>query len=237
MLRIASNWPLLLVGLQLSFVTTRAEESAAWLPNRLQLGVNVGITASRMKATGDYAQAMAPAPAKKDAWIDPGLGFMASLRWGPWFTLSVHPHNEAFGMNTREGQVSFPGNPFPHTVKASTRVSYNVFPIAAGLNWSGKRANASLQLGVYKAFLDDNTIEWTSDDEPYDGHPKQLPLSADENGWLFGLDYGWRLGPGDISLGFQTRRSFRSLGKQWSGSLHALPARLSLGYAWTALGH
>ncbi|MEO7777427.1 MAG: hypothetical protein ABIY63_07845 [Fibrobacteria bacterium] len=201
------------------------------LPRQILAGPQVGVMGSRFIASADYRSLVEPTPAKRDGGAALSMGVVATARWSHWFSLSVAPHRETYAMETRERTVAFPDNPFPHTLRASTNLTYNVWPILFGIGWFTPRQHFQFQLGTYKALLDEAHIRWTVDGSDY---PNMPPLSFAESisGMSFGSEYGFRLGSGNLVIGAETQREFQSMMEGMEGSIKARSIRLHLDYVW-----
>lgn len=208
---------------------------ARLLPKQVQAGPQIGFTGSRFMASQDYHALIEPTPAKNDVGTALSLGAILTARWSHWFTLSLAPHRETYAMETRERTVAFPGNPFPHSLQASTKLSYNIWPVMMGIGWFTSRQHFQIQLGAYKAYLDQAEIQWTVDGE---GYPNLPPLNYNETltGWIVGSEYGLCLGSGDLLIGADTQGERQSMMTGMAGSIQAQSIRFHLGYVWNVWG-
>lgn len=203
-----------------------------WLgPTQIQVGPQFGFMGSRLKASAEYAALVTPTPESGEAFMAPSFGGLATARWSPGITLTLAPHRETYGVSTVEETVAFPDNPFPHTLKASTELSYNVWPILVGMGWFGSRQRFQVQLGAYAAFLQSQEIKWIVDGEPYGNKPNVEVRN--QSGWMLAMEYGVRVGPGDLLAGVESQRGSHSLMRGLRGSVKAESARAHLAYAWT----
>jgi hypothetical protein len=205
------------------------------LPTRIHVGPEAGVLASRLTASSEYRALITPVETRRDVRAAPSYGVTAVFRWSHGFSLALAPRWESYGLETREGTVSFPDNPFPHTLKARTELSYLVLPLLAGMGWEGRRQHLRAQLGVYKATLDAGSVEWTVDDERYEGRPT-VEIATEHTGWLFATEYGVRMGPGEMVLGVEAQRAFRSLMTGLEGAVRSQGGRVKLGYLWALRG-
>jgi len=209
--------------------------AARLLPRQLLVGPHFGYTGSRFKVSKDFAALIEPTPVERDAWFSPSYGLMIAARWKSGFTLALAPRRESYGVDTREETVSFPDNPFPHTLKASTEVGYNIWPLLLGYGWFAPRQHVQLQCGPYGAFLDESHIDWTVDDQPYAGRPNP-EVRDTQSGWIAAIEYGFRIGPGELMLGAEAQRQNHSMMGGLKGSVKAESARASLTYGWILMG-
>lgn len=234
------SWMMLALALAAA-TAARAEESEPavdapspfrrMMPERMQVGLQLGVAASRFAASREYDAYIEPTPAKDDQWIAPSYGFLLAARWKHAFTLRFGYRRESYGLETREETVSFPDNPFPHTLRASTDLSYNVWPLILGMGWFGSRSHFQAQLGVFRAFLDQADVQWIVDGERYDNLPRVT--FKDYSGWIFGTEYGYRMGSTELVLGLETQRGFGSMMSGMEGSIKAESARILIGCLWT----
>lgn len=207
---------------------------ARLLPDRLQVGPHFGFTASRFTGSSEYKSLIEPTPASREAWTAPSYGAFITARWRSGISLTFSPRYESYGVDTREETVSFPDNPFPHTLESSTELGYDVWPLLLGFGWFNARQHFQIQLGTYAAFLDHADINWTVDGQPYPNRP-QPNVRETQTGWILATEYGLRMGPGELILGMETQRQAHSLMGGLPGTVKAQSARLSLAYAWTVM--
>ena len=203
-------------------------------PGQILVGPQIATTGARLQATREYAALIEPTPAARENWIAPSFGALVSLRWRRWFSLALAPRHESYGLSTREQVVSFPENPFPHTLKSTTELSYTVWPLFVGAGWFGRRQHVQALAGPYLAMLDESKVEWTVDGEPYRNMPP-VEYRSSHSGWLLGLEYGLRLGPGELLLGVEAQPGSGPLMEGMQGSVRARVARANLAYAWSVL--
>ncbi len=230
MLRIA----LLILFLDLCLVqSVFADSTVNWrfaLPRYVDLGPQIGFAGSQLTATRDNAALFTPTPVNDRTHISLDWGVTMSAHW-KLFSLTIAPRREEFGLETKAGTVEFSGNPFPHTLNATTQLAYNVWPVSLGMGWASTRSHFQVRLGVYSAFLQSADVHWTVDGSDY----KQMPGSNFQEsytGWLLGMEYGLRMGPGEWVWGLESERGFRSLTSGMAGALRAQSMRAQLAYAW-----
>lgn len=207
---------------------------AALLPRRIEAGPLFGFSGSRFAATSQYAALILPTSAPDRLHEAPTWGGLVTAHWNRAFSLTLSPRRETYGLATREATVAFPGNPFPHTLKAETELTYNVWPLMAGMGWSGRRQGFRVLAGAYAAWLVDATLRWTVDGNP--GFP--LPghrIKGSYTGAIAGIEYALRLGRGSLALGLETQRASESLLEGLDGSLMASSSRFHLACLWTLL--
>lgn len=204
------------------------------LPMTLAIGPQAGFTGARFRSSREYEAYTKPTSSAQDAWTAPSYGILATARWTSGFTLSLAPRYETYGVSTREETVSFKGNPFPHTLRASMELGYNVWPLIMGWGWFGRRQHAQFQAGTFKAFLDNARMEWTVDGEPYPNAPIVKPRSS-HSGWLFGTEYGYKVGGGELLVGVEFQQSSESVMDGLEGSIIANAARVQAAYLWTLM--
>ena len=200
-------------------------------PRQVLVGPQIGFTGSWFNASPQYQALIEPTPARDNGGTALSLGAVLTARWSHWFTLSVAPHRETYRMETHEGTVAFPDNPFPHSLHATTDLSYNVWPLTMGIGWFTARQHFQVQLGAYTALLDHAEIHWIVDGQEYSNLPP-TNYNTSLSGWILGSEYGLRLGPGDLVVGMDTQREFQTLMTGLEGSLKARSVRMHLGYAW-----
>lgn len=205
------------------------------MPTRIHLGPEAGILASRLTASPEYRALLTPVEARREFQAAPSFGVSAVFRWSHGFSLALAPRWESYGVETREGTVSFPDNPFPHTLQARTELSYLVLPVLAGMGWEGRRQHFRVQLGVYRASLDEGSVTWTVDGEEYGGRPP-VDFEGGHTGWLVATQYGFRMGPGEVVLGVEAQRAFRTLLSGLEGEVRSQGGRVKLGYLWCVRG-
>lgn len=202
-----------------------------WLPIEATLGPQAGAQYSRLRATSEYRALIEPVPAQDDPWIAPAWGASFSLRWRSGFTLALAPRRESFGLRTVEDTVSFQGNPYPHALRARTKLSYDVLPLQAGWGWFPGKQRFQARLGAFAAFLDQGDIAWTVDGQPYSGHPR-VQVKDSFGGWLAAAEYGRLLGPGAVNLGIEYQFSRESPLTGLKGSFRSDAVQVRLGYDW-----
>ena len=127
--------------------------------------------------------------------------------------------------------MSFQGNPYPHTLRARTELSYNILPLQVGWGWFPGKQRFQARLGSFAAFLDRSDIVWTVDGQPYSRQPGGLAKDS-FGGWLASAEYGRMVGPGAVNLGieYQFTRESPLSGLKGSMTLDAFQVRL--GYDW-----
>jgi hypothetical protein len=206
-----------------------------FLPRSLAIGPQAGFTGARFRSSREYAAYTEPTPASQQAWTAPSYGILATIRWNNGATLSLAPRHETYGISTREETVSFKDNPFPHTLRASTELTYNVWPLLLGWGWFGGRQHAQLQVGRYVAFIDDIRTEWTVDGEKY-GNVPHVVVKSSHSGWLLGTEYGYRLGAGEVLMGMEVQQSSESIMAGLDGEIIANTVRIQVAYLWTLAG-
>lgn len=207
---------------------------APLLPRQILAGPQIGVTGSRFTASPEYRALVMPTAAPEESQLAPSWGGVVSARWSHWFSLTLAPHRETYKLATREETVSFPDNPFPHTLKSSTELEYNVWPISLGMGLFGRRQHFQVQLGVYGAILNHGEINWTVDGEPYSKVPSVLYRES-QSGWFVGTEYGFRMGSGELLIGLETQRGRHSLLGGMDGALKARSSRAHMAYAWTVM--
>lgn len=203
------------------------------LPSAILAGPQAGVQASRLRATSEYGQLIEPTPGR-GAWTSPSWGAVLALRWRSGFSLTASPRRETYGLATREETVSFSGNPFPHTLSSRTELSYNLWPLLAGIAWSTPRQRLQAQAGAYIAYLVDAKVEWTVDGDPYANHP-YARFTEDFSGWMVSIDYGYRVGKGELIFGLETHRASKSVATGLEGSLRPETAQARVAYLWTLM--
>lgn len=201
------------------------------MPRRLQAGVQIGLLGSRLQATPEYRALLAPAEARVEAWKSMSWGAVLTARWNHGFSLTVSPRRETYGIETREQTVAFPDNPFPHTLKSSTRLAYMVLPMQLGMGWQGPRQRFEVGLGIYGAWLLHSDIRWIVDGEEYANRP--AASAVDHNGWLVSTGYGFQLGSGEILVGLEAQQGLESLLGGMAGSVRSRSLRAQAAYLWT----
>lgn len=77
-------------------------------------------------------------------------------------------------------------------------------------------------------------MEWTVDGEAYPNRPQVLILEK-YNGWMLGIEYGVRLGPGELVLGLESRLASRSIMEGLKGAVRTESAQLRATYLWTLM--
>lgn len=207
---------------------------APLLPRQILVGPQIGVTGSRFTASPEYRALVMPTSAPDESQLAPGWGAVASARWSHWFSLTLAPHREIYRLATREETVSFPDNPFPHTLKASTELEYNVWPISLGMGLFGSRQHFQVRLGVYGAYLNHGQINWMVDGEPYANVPP-VHYRESQSGWFVGTEYGFRLGAGELLVGVETQRGRHSLLGGMDGALKARSSRAHMAFIWTVM--
>lgn len=210
----------------------RAGGWKSYLPEQALLGPQAGIQAMRFRASEDYRALIEPVPAESRPWTRLSWGADFSVRWRPGLILSLSPRRETYGLRTVEDTVSFRGNPYPHSLEARTELTYNVWPILAGFGWFSGGRHAQARLGWYRAYFDAGGVDWTVDGSRYSGTPR-APVRKSFDGWMLVVEYGFRWGPGELSLGVESMRAFDSVFDGLRGSLRPEAAQVRLGYAWT----
>lgn len=203
----------------------------AWLPCEGSIGPMLGVQTTRLRATSEYRSLVEPVPSEDGPWVSPAVGAEFSVRWRQGFTLAFTPRRETYGLRTVEDTVSFQGSPYPHTLKASTELAYNVYPLMAGMGWYPGRQHFQVQLGVFRALFDHGKVEWIADGESYSGHPAPF-IRESFDGWMAAAEYGFRFGPGEWDLGIEYRRAGESAMDWLKGSLRPEAAQVHLAYAW-----
>lgn len=202
------------------------------LPRDILVGPEVGMLESRFSASPEYRSLIQPTAAGREFWTFPTWGLSATARWSHWFSLTVSPRRETYGMETREETVAFPGNPFPHELRARTEIAYNVWPIVAGMGLEGRRQHLRVQLGFYRAFYHEGDVQWIVDGEE-SGREPSVQFQEDFTGWSVGVDYGFRMGPGEWILGAEMQRGLETMMSGLEGSIKAQSSRIRMGYQWT----
>jgi hypothetical protein len=203
-------------------------------PREIQAGPQLGLSVSRFRASSEYGALIRPTPAEGEPRLAPVPGAVLTARWNGGISLTVAPRRERFGVRTRERTVSFPDNPFPHTLKSNTELTYNVWPVWLGMGWFAKRQHAQMQIGAYRAFLDEVEMEWIVDGEPFPNRP-QVNLRQTYSGWMLGFEYGFRMGAGELTLGLETQHALDSMMEGLSGSIKAESAQVRLAYLWSLM--
>lgn len=203
------------------------------LPNAILAGPQAGVQASRLRATSEYGQLIEPTSGK-GAWTSPSWGAALALRWRNGFSLTASPRREIFGLATREETVSFSGNPFPHTLSSRTEISYNLWPLLAGMAWATPRQRLQAQAGAYLAYLEKGEVEWTVDGDPYGNRPIAR-FTEDFSGWMVSIDYGYRVGKGELIFGLETHRASKSVATGLDGSIRPEAAQARVAYLWTLM--
>lgn len=240
---LSRNTLLALACLALGFDESRAGQEtgrrigaalAPLLPRQILAGPQIGVTGSRFTASPEYRALIMPTPASDGSGLAPSWGAVLSARWSHWFSLTVAPRRETYRLATREETVSFPDNPFPHTLEASTDLEYNVWPISLGMGLFGRRQHLQVRLGVYGAYLNRGEIKWTVDGEPYSKVPP-VQYRQSQSGWFVGTEYGFRMGAGELLVGVDTQRGRHSLLGGMDGSLKARSTRVHMAYTWTVM--
>jgi hypothetical protein len=204
---------------------------AALLPREIQLGPQAGLALSTLRTSGEYGSFVKPTAADRDPGLGPDFGVVLAARWNHGITLAIAPHRATYRVHTREETVSFAGNPFPHTLKSNTELSYNVWPLILGMGWFTGRQHIQMQIGAYKALLEHADMGWTVDGEPYSNGP-QVHVRESFNGWMLGTEYGYRLGSGELVMGVEAGRGFDTMMDGLKGSITAESAQVRVGYLW-----
>jgi hypothetical protein len=203
-------------------------------PQQLLIGLQGGVMGSRLSASPAYNALIRPTTPNGDPWLASSFGVMITTRWKTGISLSLAPRKEYYGVKTQEQTVSFPDNPFPHTLKATTELSYNIWPLLLGMGWFTSRQHFQAQIGTYVGFLDQAHVKWTVDGEPYANTPT-VQFRDTPTGWLLGTEYGLRWGKGEMLIGVDTQHGTRSLASGLAGSIRAESARVHLAYLWTLM--
>lgn len=206
-----------------------------WIPSGVLVGPHVGVGASRLRATTEYSRLVEPT-AGEGAWKSLSWGGSLTVRWPSGFSLTTAPRRESFGLSTREETVAFSGNPFPHTLRSRTELSYNLYPLLAGLGWFTARHHVQAQAGAYVALLESSKLEWTVDGERYSQRP-QVGFKEKITGWMLAAEYGYRLGKGELVVGIESHRAGRSAMDGLSGSIRPEAAQVRLSYLWALVNH
>lgn len=201
-------------------------------PREVEAGPLLGMAASRLMASSDYRALVRPTEAESEGHAAPSWGAILTARWSYGLTLTLAPRRETYGIKTREETVSFPDNPFPHTLRADTRLSYNVYPLLAGWEWQRARHGFRAQAGGYYAFREGESIRWIVDGETYPNLPGHRVAST-VTGWMVATEYAIRLGPGTLLAGLEAQRGAESLIKGLRGTLRSEAAQARLAYVWT----
>ena len=203
------------------------------LPSAILAGPQAGVQASRLRATTEYRDFIEPTPGR-GAWTSPSWGAVVTVRWRNGFSLTASPCRETYGLATREDTVSFAGNPFPHTLSSRTELSYNLWPLLAGMGWSTRSQRVQAQAGPYIAYLERAESEWTVDGEGYANRPA-VAYAESLSGWMLAFEYGYRLGNGEIVLGLETHRASNSAMDGLEGTIRPEAAQARLGFLWTVM--
>jgi hypothetical protein len=96
------------------------------------------------------------------------------------------------------------------------------------------RRHLQFQAGTYFASLDRYGNEWTADGKPYANAPRP-EIDWTQSGWMLAMEYGLRIGSGEMLFGAEMQGQSESFLKGMGGSIKARSERLSLAYAWTLL--
>jgi hypothetical protein len=204
----------------------------ALLPRQIQVGPQLGGMVSRLSMSGDYRALIRPAEAEEGNRLEPSWGGVLTARWGRWFTLTLAPRRESYRLATHEETVSFPDNPYPHTLQAATELDYNVWPLILGMGWFGMRQHVQMQIGVYRAYLDRGQVRWIVDGEHYGRLPGHSYRKS-HDGLTMGAEYGFGMGPGKVVLGVEAQRGMGSLMDGLRGRVRTEASRIRLAYGWT----
>jgi len=203
-------------------------------PREILAGPQAGVSASKFRTSTEYAALIRPTEADRGTWVAPSFGAVLTARWATGISLTLAPRRETYGVRTREQTVSFPDNPFPHTLKSNLEMGYNVWPVLLGMGWFTGRQHLQMQVGAYKAYLDHADLEWTVDGEAYANRPA-VSIRDSYTGWMLGTEYGFRLGSGELTLGVETQRVSDSMMEGLKGSIRAESAQVRLAYLWTLM--
>lgn len=203
-------------------------------PRHILAGPQAGMSATRFRTSPEYGALLKPTPVERKAGMSPSFGAAITARWASGISLTVAPRREVHGLATVERDVSFPDNPFPHTLESRTELEYNVWPVLLGMGWTNGRHRAQAHAGAYTAFLDHAEMEWKVDGETYPNRP-QVEILEKYNGWMLGLEYGVRLGPGELVLGLESQRASRSIMTGLKGSVRTESAQMRAAYLWTLM--
>ena len=207
---------------------------ARFAPRQILAGPQAGVSTTRFRTSPEYGALLKPTPVERKAGMSPSFGAVITARWASGISLTVAPRREIHGLATQERDVSFPDNPFPHTLESRTELEYNVWPVLLGMGWTNGRHRAQAQAGAYTAFLDHADMEWRVDGEAYPNRP-QVEILQEYNGWMLGIEYGVRLGPGELVLGLESQRASRSIMEGLKGSVRTESAQMRAAYLWTLM--
>jgi len=203
-------------------------------PAELWLGPEIGMARSHLETSQEVAALLTPTPESAPNSVSPVFGGSVQAVWARHFSLTLAARREIFSLTTSESSVSFPNNPFPHTLSSRTRLTYNVWPVLMGLHLGSPRHSWVLQAGLYRAYLDDATLSWTVDGEPY-SHTPDPQFRRRENGYFFATEFSSQWGRGQWKVGISSRRTQESLTEGWRGRLDMEAAQIILGYRWNLL--
>jgi hypothetical protein len=207
---------------------------ARFAPRQILAGPQAGMSTTRFRTSPEYGALLKPTPVERKAGMSPSFGAEITARWASGITLTVSPRREIHGLATEKRDVSFPDNPFPHTLESRTQLEYNVWPVLLGMGWTNGRHRAQAQAGAYTAFLDHAEMEWRVDGEAYPNRP-QVEILDEYHGWMLGIEYGVRLGPGELVLGLESQRASRSIMTGLQGSVRTESAQMRATYLWTLM--
>lgn len=202
-----------------------------WIPDRFHIGPQIGLLGSRLRSSREYRALLEPTEVRDGAWKSISWGAVLAAHWHPGFSLALAPRREAYGVETRERTVAFPDNPFPHTLKADTRLEYMVWPLLAGMGWRGTRQRFEVAIGGYAASLIDSGIRWIVDGEEYPNRPA-VEVVGDHSGWLVSTGYGFRLGQGEFVAALEAQQGFGSLLRGLEGEVRPRAVRAQVAYLW-----
>ncbi len=201
------------------------------MPQSIWVGPEAGVSRTHITTTAELSAILMPIPGTDPVSIDPIFGISARAVWLGHLSLSVAMHKEAMEISTPEGMVSFPNNPFPHTLSSRTSLSYNVYPVTIGFSMGTPRHAFSLHAGYYWAFLDQADVQWTVDGDPY---PTTRPahFRSREEGYSLATEFTSQWGNGQWVVSLASRRNAHSLTEYWRGNMNIESGHVLVGYRW-----
>lgn len=204
-------------------------------PSELWVGPDIGLSQTHVRTSQEVTALLMPTPGASSNSFQPIFGGSVQGKWTRHLSLTLALRKERLSIRTPEAIVAFPGNPFPHTLSSQTRLSYNVWPLLLGLHLGSAKRSLVLQAGVYTAFLDERSHQWTVDGEPYAKTP-DAQFRSQESGLAFATEFSSQWGRGQWKLGLVSRRTDESLTETWRGRLDLESAQILLGYRWNLFG-
>jgi len=200
-------------------------------PTTIEMGPDVGFTGNQFITSTAYENLILPTTKVPGSSAAFSWGGTLKARWGNHISLALSPHRETYRVSTQVETVSFANNPFAHTLQSSTEFSYNYWPVALGYTWRLPHQYFQIELGIFQAFLDTHSIEWTVDGQNQYNLP-ELKYQNVIHGWSMGFEYAHQLGIGQMFIGMDAKRNSESMATGLDGSIKVVSARIHMGYLW-----